>query len=487
MEQVTIDLTEIKRQLREARTAEDIQAIIKERPHFCTHPWRTSYLDTGGNRKICCASHVRYDHKEEGTTVWNSSWMKRIRLNMLKGIPNPECVVCSDYEKVNGAQHSYRITTLTRLAEVPSFKRGEMMARFIDNTEDDGTLNIPASMWDIRTPQCNLKCQMCSPASSTSLLSQHKQMYGKQHWFAKQMSEYDLRNSLDDLFEGIEAGQVNRVLIAGGEPLMGGVLFEVVDYIKEAQHTGKKLPIIALATNATMLEYNGRHISELLDTNAQVEIFLSIDGIGKVIEYQRDGTIWSEVEPNLKWYFEQTRLRKARGIETRGFIHTVFTLPVLMHMEELVSWLNEYAYDYRWTPLEYRRMGLDNLVLGHMMDIRNLPQVYSDQILSDAYDACVKSILPFSHESYAVIEGYREFNRTRGGESRLSDWENQAAVVDWKEGFLQSGVHINELMSNYPQLRDWWNALSRDKDAVRYFVDGVNNYHTNVAGSDLMV
>jgi hypothetical protein len=312
-------------------------------------------------------------------------------------------------------------------------------------------------------------------------------MYGKQHWFAKQMSEYKLSNSIDDLFQGIETGQVNRILIAGGEPLMGGVLFQVVDYIKEAQKVGKRLPIVAVATNATMLEYNGRHISELLDTNAHVEIFLSIDGIGDVIEYQRDGTIWKDVEPNLKWYFEQTRLRKARGVETKGFIHTVFTLPVLMHMKELVGWLNEYAYDYRWSPLEYRRMSVGNPVTGHMMDIRNIPLSMSGQILDDALEACKSCVLPFAEESWRVVDGYRTYNASVSDQLDVDTWVEQASVVDWKETYLDSGITISSLMEPYPPLKMWWDDLQRDPKWINHFVNGVNAYHTGLAGAELMI
>jgi glutamate-1-semialdehyde 2,1-aminomutase len=74
---------------------------------YCAYPWTHQYIHMSGSIRLCCATmtnavnnkgqryHVNNDSLEN---VWNSDYMKQVRLKMLKGESLKECTKCVDQE-----------------------------------------------------------------------------------------------------------------------------------------------------------------------------------------------------------------------------------------------------------------------------------------------------------------------------------------------------------------------------------------------------
>ena len=77
--------------------------LLTENKSFCMLPWMHLHAFPDGRAYPCCFAQDRYPvgdlNKQSMTEVFNNDKMKQLRKNMLKGLPNKECVKCYDQEK----------------------------------------------------------------------------------------------------------------------------------------------------------------------------------------------------------------------------------------------------------------------------------------------------------------------------------------------------------------------------------------------------
>ena len=70
--------------------------LLTENKSFCMLPWMHLHAFPDGRAYPCCFAQDRYPvgdlNKQSMTEVFNNDKMKQLRKNMLKGLPNKECV-----------------------------------------------------------------------------------------------------------------------------------------------------------------------------------------------------------------------------------------------------------------------------------------------------------------------------------------------------------------------------------------------------------
>lgn len=145
---------------------------------------------------------------------------------------------------------------------------------------------------------CNLKCIMCSPRYSSQLeqeyLTHPEKLPQFQHHVIKdQIGITDkfwwenpvILNQVKDILSS-----AHFVNFAGGEPLMGPKLFELLDVIPLTCR-------IFFNTNLTKL--NEKFIDKI-EKFSKVTISASIDGVGSHQEYIRYGSNWSVLDRNIR-------------------------------------------------------------------------------------------------------------------------------------------------------------------------------------------
>ena len=67
----------------------------------------------------------------------------------------------------------------------------------------------------------------------------------------------------------------------------------------------------------------------------QLTIRASIDGVGDVFEYIRDGGKWDEVEFNLRYYINKLNKKQQFTIDT------ILSAPVLMSLENYLDFFSQ--------------------------------------------------------------------------------------------------------------------------------------------------
>jgi organic radical activating enzyme len=140
--------------------------------------------------------------------------------------------------------------------------------------------------------QCNLHCRMCNPAFSSAwgdLIKRNPEI-------SNIIYEGDNVNlSLENVFKDLDMTKLIKIKYLGGEPFITTEikdLFELLD--KEGIIENIELEI---ASNCTLFP---KKLVKYLKRFRKLNLFLSIDGIGNINEYIRDGKTWNDIIINVE-------------------------------------------------------------------------------------------------------------------------------------------------------------------------------------------
>ena len=315
---------------------------------FCPIPWMFQAVRNNGDVRICCQANVtknqgvvrhmdgtsynagKHDMKEART----ADFMNVVRKNMLNGVWSDECGRCKKEEESG-------LRSRRQYEQHWDFKIEDALKV----TNPDGSINpddVPLVYYDLRFGNlCNLKCRMCGPTDSHSWYEDWLQVYGGDgfkdtHGYVKleknskgrlDTNDYNWFES-DKFWNHIESNIPNmqHVYMAGGEPLM---IERHYDFLQKCVDMGQaKKMTIEYNTNMTNLQ---SRVLDLWKHFKTVRVGASVDGMGKVVEYQRHPAKWPIILRNL-----QTVDSLDKNVQA-WLACTVTTLNVF-HIPEFIKW-----------------------------------------------------------------------------------------------------------------------------------------------------
>lgn len=218
------------------------------------------FIDVNGFYTPCCfmSSKNTKDLVVSSTPEdWlNSNTMLEIISTMNSGDWANQCNLCKR-EETEG-RNSYRL-----LYNSEFLKPAGTLESFL--------INVPNI--------CNLTCRMCSPSYSDK--------WGKLRKVIPIASNLSTRKKYEKI-KHLIGPDFKFLEIAGGEPLLDHELFEVIELILE------KCPDLSLqfTTNLTFFPNKYKHI---LDRVKTIRPIYSIDGVGSLNDYIREGFEWRRV------------------------------------------------------------------------------------------------------------------------------------------------------------------------------------------------
>lgn len=283
---------------------------------FCALAWSHLAVDTSGNVSPCCISSS-YICREDGSPynfgkdtvdeIFNSQAYQDIRNYMLAGNPVKGCEECYHIEKFGGYSNRQSYNDVF--------------------TDVDGSItNI--TYLDIRFGnKCNLACRSCSPVSSSKLqreVEQYTELKDSYQLVSKDISTWyttDVcENNLDKVIE-----TANAFYLAGGEPSISKQNFDLLYKLVERKRNEEVF--ILVSTNIMTITPK---FYDLLNKFKNLQINISIDGIGKTQEYLRYPSNWHRIEQNLQ---------KIINIENAKLIvNSVIQIPNLEHCVEIFDY-----------------------------------------------------------------------------------------------------------------------------------------------------
>lgn len=338
---------------------------------FCVAPFINFYYKgDGANTKIlpCCEGRSNVnDNLENFEYWWKGDFFKEIRHVMLQNKSHDICTRCLQVEETGGyhARNFYK--------KILNSWEKDNNVKLEYDVENGNQFEMPIS-YDYRGSNlCNLKCRMCHPSSSSEIakeISKNKETYNNLDYFANHHQLYD-DNAFDDFAETLPTKYVTRFKLLGGEPLIQKDVYKILDNLLESNNQDAT---IVITTNGTTIPPK---FIKYIDKFKNLNMRISLDGIGDTHEYIRSNANWKKIEENCR-YFAELSQKYDNLIVGFSFVvqaYNIFQIPEIIKFCD--QWKNEYP---RWretffSPVEQNWLSSAVLDNSDVNDIIN--QIYN--------------------------------------------------------------------------------------------------------------
>lgn len=259
--------------------------------HFCMIPWIHLHGWPDGRAYPCCLGEDSYPvgnlKQQSMEQIWNGSELREMRRNMLEDKPCKQCTRCYEQER----------SGFTSMRNNSNKHFGQHIAE-VDLTANDGTVEpMKLRYWDIRFSNiCNLKCRSCGSIFSSRWYDDDVKLNNGQP--LRPRVQFAGRYELD-IWEQMEPQIPNleQIYFAGGEPL---IMEEHNRILKKLIAAGNTKVRLIYNTNLTELKFKRESVLDLWRQFSNVCVAASLDDMGARAEVIRSGTVWAEVEQNIR-------------------------------------------------------------------------------------------------------------------------------------------------------------------------------------------
>jgi MoaA/NifB/PqqE/SkfB family radical SAM enzyme len=279
----------------------DLRDLLQHGQAFCMAPWVNLSVAVGGAAAPCCEIKGKFgDARSQNLTeIWRGQAFDRLRKLLLEDQKSPRCWKCYDVEASGGTsmRQGYNRDYGCRAAELVA-------------------ASLPPIRLDIRFSNlCNFTCRMCWHGASS-----------RWHADALKLGFRPGASALIRSFESIDVGiefvtpllqTVEKLYWAGGEPLMQIEHYEI---LKRLSKLGRNNVALCYNTNLSEFEFGEYSVLRLWREFANVDVEISIDGVGARAEIIRNGLVWDRFVENLRRLREEApHVRRRFGVTVSVF------------------------------------------------------------------------------------------------------------------------------------------------------------------------
>lgn len=302
---------------------------------FCHSPWTNIDISPQGHLAPCC----KFQHDQPAMNVQNitiaqyrdSDWLLDIKKELANDRWPKGCERCR-IEEENGVSSKRQLDN----------ERWQEHYQAYD-LERDGFITASVAFGNT----CNLTCITCGPYSSSRWQNEYLAIYGrdlKPFHFYKRDFVADLIARAPDLI---------HLDIPGGEPFLSGVP-EQQDLLTRYVQSGQATKIsLHYTTNCTT--WPDQSWWDLWQHFREIDLQISVDGVGSRYEYIRYPAKWSVFSENLARYQTQQKIQPNLRLSVS---HTVSAYNVF-YLDEFFSWCYNVGLPRPWlgrvhTPIHMR-------------------------------------------------------------------------------------------------------------------------------------
>jgi len=328
------------------------QVLDTKSASFCAAKWYNATIWLGSGMTTSChhppAHLVDIDKVQTNPKLLhNTDQKKDDRRKMLAGERPSGCEYCWKIEdmgrdSISDRVYKSKIYPIKALDEAYHTPPG-----------DDVNLRTLEIAFD-RT--CQFACSYCNPAFSstwvkdidrngpyTGLVSDGRNHFTHTHRSA-QLYRFGEQNPYVDAFFAWWESDLHKTLqelrITGGEPLMSGETWKLLDWFKENQ--GKSQTRLAINSNLGMeCDVVERAIDACEGT--PLDIYTSNESLGSQAEYIRDGLIYGQWEYNMERIMSGGKLH---GLHVMCTINALCLESLPEFLDRLMLWKNQYGRDF---------------------------------------------------------------------------------------------------------------------------------------------
>jgi len=345
---------------------------LKSTKSFCVLPWLHLNVQPNGDIYPCCMAPYgdTIGNTSDSTLeeIWNGAAMKDIRKKMLTGDRPELCQRCFLIEDngLNSPRFTHNDYFKNRMEEVLD----------MTNEKTGEVSEFKLRYWDFRWSNiCNFKCRMCGVYSSSKWHQEAMDLHNDTTAAdTKGILEFNSKGK-EDTFALVDKFiyDVEEIYFAGGEPLVMEEHYLILEKLIAAGRTDVRL---RYNTNFSHLKFKkwdlfGMWQHFINDPKGHIQLFASLDAVGKLAEVIRDGTKWNNVYQNIK---------KCQGTGIMIYFSPTISLLNMFFIDELI----DVAADL---DIDVDKINVNNiLTTPGFYDIRLLPQYLKDELINKLKD-----------------------------------------------------------------------------------------------------
>jgi len=340
----------------------------------CLIPWTNIDIGPRGHMVPCCKYEC--DNSEMLNITENSiedyvysDFLKDIKTTMLKNEWPEGCIRCRTEEE-NGIKSKRQL----------DYERWQ--THYDDYNASKGF--ITASIGFGNT--CNLKCITCNPTSSSRWRKEYADIYDVDKPPVETISQ-----AADDIYASMP--NLIHLDVIGGEPLISEPEKQQELLLRYVQSGQAKNMTLHYTTNAQ--QFPGEIWWDIWRNFAEIDMQLSIDGVGPRYEYIRHPACSVTLEENIKSWHEATKEYSNLRLSVS---HTLSAYNVY-YLDEFFSWCEHFDLPRPWVgrvhtpkhmrvdvfPLQVKQKIIEHLKTSKYQDVKTWAEFLSSNDSSEYY------------------------------------------------------------------------------------------------------
>ena len=426
---------------------------------FCAAKWYNATIWLGSGMTTSCHHPPAHainanDIKHNPSALHNTTKKKFERDQMQHGDRPSGCEYCWKIEDIGRDAISDRVY---KSKIYPIELLNEAFNTPVDQDVNLRTLEIAFD----RT--CQFACSYCNPAFSSTWVNDIRKhgaytglvSDGRNHFThiheSSQLYKFGESNPYVEAFFKWWETDLHQTLqelrITGGEPLMSGDTWKLIDWFKN--NPGRSHTRLAINSNLGTAVDLDRLMTSI--QGLEVDIYTSNESIGAQAEYIRDGLVWDDWANNVERLLDSG---KFRGIHVMNTINALCLDTLDQFLECMLQWKTEYGRD----------------ALSFTLNILRFPSFQSPLVLPDdmrmRYAHTLESWLVANQHSEFLHEheinqlqrliDYLDVVKTPHSES----FEMPKLHNDFKQFYTQYDQRRNKNFGQtFPNLTSWYDSI----------------------------
>ena len=426
---------------------------------FCGAKWYNATIWLGSGMTTSC--HHPLPHKIDiekiktnPSALHNTDQKKSERAQMQKGHRPSGCEYCWKIEDIG------RDNVSDRVYKTVIYSDQDLDRAYRTNPIEDVNLRTLEISFD-RT--CQFACSYCNPAFSSTwvrdintngpynnLTSDGRNHFTHAHDSA-QLYKFGETNPYVEAFFAWWKSDLHSTLdelrITGGEPLMSGYTWQLIDWFKTNE--GKSQTRLAINSNLGTQVDLDRLITST--KGVTLDLYTSCEAVGLQAEYIRDGLVWGDWANNVEKLLQSHQLR---GLHVMCTINALCLDSLDQFLDVVLQWKTEWGSTFPFFTLNILRFPSFQSPLVLPDDLRT---TYKNK-LQQWYDS--NHTNKFLHEmelnQLQRLIDYLDVVKT----PHLGAAEQAVLQKDFKNFYTQYDTRRNKnFVAAFPNLAEWYNGL----------------------------
>jgi pyruvate-formate lyase-activating enzyme len=430
---------------------------------FCAAKWYNATIWLGSGQTTSCHHPLPHaidveEIKTNPSAIHNTQQKKSERAMMQKGERPSGCEYCWKIEDMPQPVDVVNPAISDRVYKTVIYDDGDLDEAFNTRPEQDVNLQTLEIAFD-RT--CQFACSYCNPAFSTTwvrdihrngpytnLVSDGRNHFTHTHDSSQLYTITDVNPYVEAFFKWWESDlhkTLKELRITGGEPLMSGYTWRLIEWFKD--HRGESKTRLAINSN---LGFEQDKLERLLDATQGIELdlYTSNESIGRHAIYIRDGLDWDQWTSNLSYLLASGKLR---GLHVMCTINALCLISLPEFLGMIIKLKNKHGKD----------------AINFSLNILRFPSFQSPLILPmEIREEAVRQLSLFGnlqHELHEyefnqlvrLVKYLKEVDSPHSGalskEILQRDFKNFYEQYDQRRG--------KDFRYTFPQLAEWYDTL----------------------------